>query len=486
MSFAWRRVTGGRIRRSLVALVVVGIVTGLGFAPPVSADRREAGHAGQAGQAGHGDRGGRRVDNPYAGATGYVDPEYAANVRASARQEGGRVGSRIRRLDSVPTAVWLDRIAAVTGGPGVTMTLRDHLEAALRQQRRSRHPVAVTLVLYDLPNRDCAALASAGELRVAENGEERYRTEFVDPVADLLRSRRYAGLRKVVVVEPDSLPNLVTNLAEPRCAEAAESGAYVEGVQYALDRLRPLPNTYLYVDIAHSGWLGWDPNFGDAVQLIGDTIRGTEAGVASVDGFVTNTSNYVPTEEVFLPDPERPFGDVPLRSNSFHQWNPYFDELDYAQAMRRAFVDSGFPDSIGMLIDTGRNGWGGPSRPTAASTSSDLETFVAESRLDRRPIRSDWCNQVGAGIGARPAAHPEEGIDAFVWVKPPGESDGVSEPGVPDPDDPNKTLDPMCDPDAPNRFDPSFPTNALDGAPHAGRWFHEQLVMLVENAHPRL
>jgi cellulase/cellobiase CelA1 len=479
MSHARRRVSG-RARRWLVTLVVVAVTAGLGFAPPAwSADG--PGGAGRGGGAGHGRQ---PVDNPYAGAAGYVDPEYAANVRASARREGGRLGSRIRRLDAVPTAVWLDRIAAVTGGSGVTMTLRDHLDAALDQQRRQRRPVAVTLVLYDLPNRDCAALASAGELRVAEGGEERYRREFVDPVAEILGSRRYAGLRKVVVVEPDSLPNLVTNLGEPRCAEAAESGAYVEGVRYALDRLRPLPGTYLYVDIAHSAWLGWDPNFGDAVQLIGDTIRGSAGGVASVDGFVTNTSNYVPTEEVFLPDPELPFGGVPLRSNSFHQWNPYFDELDYAQAMRRAFVAAGFPESIGMLVDTGRNGWGGAARPTAVSTSTDLETYVAESRLDRRPIRSDWCNQAGAGLGARPSARPAEGIDAFVWVKPPGESDGVSEPGVPDPDDPHKTLDPMCDPDARNRFDPAFPTNALDGAPHAGRWFHDQLVMLVRNAHP--
>jgi cellulase/cellobiase CelA1 len=464
-----------RCGRLAVVAALLAVIAGIGAASP-----------SHAGDGRHGGGGGRRAANPYAGAAGYVDPDYAANVRASARQEGGRLGSRIRRLQSVPTAVWLDRIATVTGGSGVTMTLEDHLDAALAQQRRSHRPVAITLVLYDLPNRDCAALASAGELRVAENGEERYRTEFVDPIAEILSRRRYANLRKVVVVEPDSLPNLVTNLSEPQCAEADESGAYVEGVQYALDRLHPIRNTYLYVDIAHSGWLGWDPNFGNAVTLIGDAIRGAEAGVDSVDGFVTNTSNYVPTEEIFLPDPELPFGDVPLRSNSFHEWNPYFDELDYARDMRQAFVDSGFPDSIGMLIDTGRNGWGGPDRPTQVSDSTDLNTYVTESRLDRRPIRSDWCNQVGAGIGTRPTASPAGGIDAFVWVKPPGESDGVSEAGLPDPDDPNKTLDPMCDPDAPNRYNPAFPTNALDDAPHAGRWFHAQLVMLVQNAHPAL
>jgi len=39
------------------------------------------------------------------------------------------------------------------------------------------------LVVYDLPNRDCAANSSAGELKVEENGVARYRTEFIDVIA---------------------------------------------------------------------------------------------------------------------------------------------------------------------------------------------------------------------------------------------------------------------------------------------------------------
>jgi cellulase/cellobiase CelA1 len=466
-----RRRTRGRGVAALAVLLLATAVAGTSVASGEPAD---------------GGRGSHTVDNPYRGATGYVNPLYAANVRASARQEGGRLGRSINRLASMPTAVWLDRIATVTGGTGVTMTLRDHLDAALAQQRRSHRPVTITLVLYDLPNRDCAALASAGELTVANDGERRYQRDYIDRIARVLAKPKYAGLRKVAIVEPDSLPNLVTNLAEPLCAEANESGAYVEGIQYALDALHPIRNTYAYLDVAHSGWLGWDPNFPNAVTLLSDTVAGTDAGVASVDGFVTNTSNYVPSEEVFLPDPSLDFGGLPLRSNSFHQWNPYLDELDYAQALRGAFVAAGFPESIGMLIDTGRNGWGGPARPTEVSDSTDLETYVADSRIDRRPIRSDWCNQTGAGIGARPTATPAAGIDAYVWVKPPGESDGVDREGVVDPDDPNKRHDPMCNPTGPNRYDPNFGTNALAGAPHAGRWFHDHLVMLVENAYPTL
>jgi cellulase/cellobiase CelA1 len=39
------------------------------------------------------------------------------------------------------------------------------------------------VVIYNLPNRDCAAKASNGELHVEQDGEVRYRREFIDPIA---------------------------------------------------------------------------------------------------------------------------------------------------------------------------------------------------------------------------------------------------------------------------------------------------------------
>ena len=107
-------------------------------------------------------------------------------------------------------------------------------------------------------------------------------------------------------------------------------------------------------------------------------------------------------------------------------------------------------------------------------------------KLDRRPHRGGWCNQAGAGIGERPTAAPVSGIDAYVWVKPPGESDGVATAGVIDPTDPAKQFDAMCDPNAQNRYNTAYPTNALAGAPHAGRWFPSQFAMLVRNAYPAI
>jgi cellulose 1,4-beta-cellobiosidase len=247
-----------------------------------------------------------------------------------------------------------------------------------------------------------------------------------------------------------------------------------------------MSNAYIYLDIGHSGWLGWDSNFGPTVNLYAQTIQNTADGFNSIDGFITNTANYTPFEEPYLPDPNLTVGQQ-IRSSNFYEWNPYFDELDFATALRSAFISAGFPSSVGMLIDTSRNGWGGPDRPTGVSTSTDLNTYVDESRIDQRPHRGGWCNQAGAGIGERPQANPAAGIDAFVWVKPPGESDGISDPNFEvDPNDPNKKHDGMCDPNMNSTYNSNYPTNALPNAPHAGRWFPEQFEMLVENAYPPL
>ena len=64
-------------------------------------------------------------------------------------------------------------------------------------------------------------------------------------------------------------------------------------------------------------------------------------------------------------------------------------------------------------------------------------------RLDRRIHLGNWCNQSGAGLGERPKAAPGAGIDAYVWIKPPGESDGASKEI---PNNEGKGFDRMCDP----------------------------------------
>ncbi|MFI7616007.1 glycoside hydrolase family 6 protein [Nonomuraea terrae] len=56
----------------------------------------------------------------------------------------------------------------------------------------------------------------------------------------------------------------------------------------------------------------------------------------------------------------------------------------------------------------------GSARPTGPSTSTDVDVFVDQSRVDRRVHAGNWCNQSGAGMGVRPTASPAAGFDAYV------------------------------------------------------------------------
>jgi cellulose 1,4-beta-cellobiosidase len=78
-----------------------------------------------------------------------------------------------------------------------------------------------------------------------------------------------------------------------------------------------------------------------------------------------------------------------------------------------------------------------------------------------------WCNQ-RSGIGERPTAAPLAGVDAYVWIKPPGESDGTSDSTAP-------RYDAMCS-----------SADSVAGAPQAGKWFAPYFADLVKNAVPAL
>lgn len=422
------------------------------------------------------------VDNPYAGATQYVNPTWAASVESAAtRQTDSALKAKFHTVAKQPTAVWMDRISAITGnadGSG----LKFHLDNALTQKSGST-PLVVNIVIYDLPGRDCYALASNGELPATDAGLARYKTEYIDPIAALLSDSKYANLRFALTIEPDSLPNLITNSSEALCQQAAPY--YRAGVKYALDKFHAISNVYNYIDIGHSGWLGWDSNAGPAAQLFAEVAKTTTAGVASVDGFVSDTANTTPLNEPFLPDSSKQVGSGQIKSADFYEWNPDLDEADFAADMYTRLVGAGFPSSIGMLIDTSRNGWGGSARPTAASTSTDLNTYVNASKVDKRIHRGAWCNPLGAGIGELPKASPSgytaSHLDAFVWIKPPGESDGASTDIA---NDQGKKFDRMCDPTFSSPKLKNQLTGATPNAPLAGQWFEEQFVTLVKNAYP--
>jgi cellulose 1,4-beta-cellobiosidase len=415
-----------------------------------------------------------RVDNPYSSARVYVNPAWSA--KAAAEPGGSRIANQ-------PTGVWLDRIAAIQGVNG-GMGLRDHLDEAVRQS--GGRPLVIQVVVYNLPGRDCAALASNGEL--GPDDLPRYKSEFIDPIASIVADPAYANLRIVTIVEIDSLPNLVTNAggrptATPRCEQMRQNGNYIKGIGYALAKLGAVGNVYNYIDAAHHGWIGWDDNFGASADLFAQAARAEGSTTANVHGFITNTANYSALREPYFTVNDSVNG-TSVRQSRWVDWNRYVDELSFAQAFRQRLVQAGFSSSVGMLIDTSRNGWGGAARPTGPGPQTSVDNYVNGGRIDRRIHPGNWCNQSGAGLGERPRSAPASGIDAYVWIKPPGESDGASREI---PNDEGKGFDRMCDPAYQgNALNGNNPSGALANAPLSGHWFSAQFQELMRNAYPPL
>ncbi len=354
--------------------------------------------------------------NPFKDVALFLNPAYTASVEATAKRHPDEAAT-IRKVAQNPTAVWLDSISAID-------KLSGWLDEAKKQQDASGKPTLTVVVVYDLPNRDCSAAASAGELKVSERGEQRYKTEFIDPITTIFKAHPAQPI--VVVLEPDSLGNLATNMALPLCQEARS--AYKNGVVHAIKSFA-LPNVSVYLDAAHSGWLGWDDNRAKIAKIF-KTVLNDAGGPQMIRGFATNTSNYthLSNRDGAVLEPT----------------NPCPNELTYAKTLRKTLEMYGFKNHA-FIIDTGRNGKG-----------------------NIRKKWGSWCNVRGAGLGERPRVEPEPGIDAYFWVKPPGESDGVSDPSQP-------RFDEMCGgPDA------------SKGAPQAGEWFESYFMDLVHNANPPL
>jgi len=403
-----------------------------------------------------------------------------ASVQAQATADGSAAEARVATWQ---TAIWMDRKAAIAGD-ATHMGLQAHLDNAITKQVGTS-PVLFEVVIYDLPGRDCAALASNGEIPATAAGLTDYETNYITPIANLLSNPKYSSLRIVAIVEPDSLPNAVTNQSLQTCNTSAP--LYEQGVEFALNRLHAIPNVWNFVDIAHSAWLGWPNNMNGAGQEFAKVARATTAGFASIDGFISDTANYTPTIEPFLPNPQLQVGGQQIMAVTYYSFNPTFDENTFTNLMWNTLVQNGFPSTMGFVIDTSRNGWGGAARPTALNSSpTNAVDYVNANKVDKRGFRGNWCNQNGAGIGAIPQATPpgvNSHIFAFVWVKPPGESDG---------DFPSPTHthgDPHCD-SASTNTDGSgntFPTGSIPGFDiPAGQFFPAQFRQLVQNAFPAI
>jgi cellulose 1,4-beta-cellobiosidase len=354
--------------------------------------------------------------NPFAGARMYVNPDYVKAVQALEPAHPADA-ALLKKMEALPTALWLSWIADTKDVPR-------YLDDALAQQKAGGEPVVSLFVLYDLPARDCNAESSAGELDANDAGEARYQHDYVDVIAAAFRA--HPDQRIAMILEPDSLANLVTNIANPKC-QAAE-GIYKRGIAYAIAKLS-LPNVFLYLDAAHAGWLGWPKNLAKSVPLYQEVL--TMAGGANrIRGFATDVSNYDPAQ-----DPSAPKRVAEYAAS---------DELGYVNDLAVALDKAGITGK-GFVIDTSRDG-----------------------RPNIRTAAGNWCNIKGAGLGERPRANPVPKVDAYLYIKVPGESDGTSDSNAP-------------------RFDVNCTSDdATPGAPQAGKMFDSFLIDLLKNANPPL
>jgi endoglucanase len=371
----------------------------------------------------------------------------------------------IRAMIDTPQAAWFS-----SGSPkSVQQAVKNTV------QRAAGKGTVPVLVAYNIPFRDCAQFSAGGATAVAEY------TAWIDGFAAGIGDRQ-----AVVIVEPDGLgiiPYYVDingNLewCQPPEADPATAAAdRFAMLNYAVDALKAHPNVSVYLDGTHSAWLG----SGDIAQRL------VLAGVERADGFFLNVSNYqfttnlnyygswvssciayatavVPGDFAACPNQYWNGGPLPAKiAELLGEWtgvalSPYgewSDDTDVPELntsginLRYANMLGGTEPTTHFIVDTSRNGEG-PWLPPADHPAGDPQ---------------DWCNPPDRGLGYRPAADTGQPlVDAYLWVKIPGESDG------------------QC-----NRWT-SGPVDPVRGIedPAAGQWFPEMALELVHYANPAL
>ncbi|WP_030438008.1 glycoside hydrolase family 6 protein [Actinoplanes subtropicus] len=151
------------------------------------------------------------------------------------------------------------------------------------------------------------------------------------------------------------------SLALQTCLSASDVAARDQALHTATRTLKAAnPNAKVYLDAGHSAW-------NSATDQAGRLVA---AGVADADGFYSNVSNFNPTNS----------------------------EAAYGRSILAALSGQGVTGKH-QVIDTSRNG----------GASGD---WCGDDNTDRR-------------IGLYPTtATGDANIDAYLWVKPPGEADG--------------------------------------------------------------
>ncbi|KAF3217731.1 hypothetical protein TWF106_000242 [Orbilia oligospora] len=358
--------------------------------------------------------------NPFAGRKQHFNAYYSSeiyNLAVPSLVAAGKASltAAAKAVATVPTFVWFDTIDKLS-------QLEGHLND-IRAKRATGEDTLGIFVVYDLPDRDCAALASNGELSIANNGVNIYKTQYIDPMVAIFK--RYPDIPLALVIEPDSVANMITNMGTAKCANA--KSAYEECISYAVQKLN-LPNIAMYLDAGHAGWLGWPDNLAKSGPYYANIYKNA-GSPASFRGLATNVANY--------------------NAWSISTCPPYTQGASICDEKR-------YINAFGPLLR--QNGW-------------DAHFIVDQGRSGKQPTGQgqwgDWCNAIGTGFGIRPDTATNDALlDAFVWIKPGGECDGTSDTSA-------VRYDSHCG-----------SSSSLKPAPEAGTWFQAYFEQLLVNANP--
>jgi endoglucanase len=374
-------------------------------------------------------------------------------------------------METVPQAVWL------TGGTPsqVNATVMSTLQEANAERAL---PV---LVLYNIPGRDCGSYSAGG----AENTAD-YET-WIDTIAAAIGSQKV-----LIVLEPDSLADLPSDCGyNPTQVNVPQATAdrYTQ-INYAVTTLEAGSQTLVYIDAGNSHW--------QAVPIM--AARLAQAGIQQAQGFFTNVSNYnlnnyettydtwVSECIAFANDPEQGGWRLGNYSYCASQYYSPLGPVDPDNIATWVYTDEWYEQNMGtavatthFVIDTSRNGQG----PLDASIYVNAP-YNQPASVIQTLTNGSWCNPPERGLGTHPTANPGVLLlDAYLWVKTPGESDGT------------------CDAaggarawDYADYAQPGWPTTAAGQAifdplwglddPIAGAWFPQQALDLAQRANPRL
>ncbi|GHD89447.1 glucanase [Streptomyces naganishii JCM 4654] len=264
------------------------------------------------------------------------DSRAARQVAAYAKEGRGAEAAQIRKIAEQPTGEWI-------GPENPEREARGFTEAAQRAGRTA------LLVLYNIPHRDCGQYSRGG----AADGNA-YRA-WIDGVA-----RGIGDRSATVVLEPDAVLHLVDG-----CTEGAFEEERYDLLSGAVDRLKSLKNTRVYLDAGNAGW-GRPDEIREPLE---------RAGVGRADGFAVNVSNFYSTRQ----------------------------SLEYGRQLSAKVGGKHF------VVDTSRNGNG----PYTAGRPDERWCNPPGRALGEPPTTRT----------ADPLA------DAYLWVKRPGESDGTCKGG---------------------------------------------------------